>query len=169
MPHASLYTHSPKYYHSYFDLVTTDDLMVALKDNLDLIEEALLSIPEERLTYAYAPGKWTIEQVFRHIIETERILSYRALRFSRHDDTPQPGFDENLYIANTAHLRFSRLQLLDDLVSVRSATLSLYSTMNDSMLDFMGTANNVGVSARMIGFMIAGHAKHHLNVIGERY
>jgi len=169
MQDKSLYADAPAYYTYYFDLVETNDLLHELKQGGVRIHDFIASISEEKWHHRYEPGKWTTAEVVRHIIETERIFAYRALRFSRMDNTPLPGFDENEFIAHLADVQFSKQQTLREFQSVRAATLSLYESMNDRMRSFMGNANGLSVSAEMLGFMIVGHTEHHVGVIEERY
>lgn len=165
----TLYTKAPAYYHSYFDLVESDDLMEALRLNLAETTKLVSGISDVQWHSAYAPGKWTVAQVFRHIIETERIFAYRAMRFSRFDTTPLPGFDENKYIGQLQDELFSKEQLLREFAAQREATLCLFESMTPAMKSFEGVANGVCVNASMLGFMIVGHTRHHLRVIEERY
>ena len=165
----SIYPQAPAYYHYYFDLVESNDLLLELRKNKTSIADFIEQIPNEKWHFAYADGKWTVAEVIRHMIETERIFAYRALRFSRMDSTPNPGFNENEYIANLHEVRFSKEQLLRESLTVRDATMSLFETMTRPMLEFEGNANGNAVTAEMLGFMIAGHTQHHLCVLRERY
>ncbi len=92
------YNEAPNYYHHFFNLVTSEDLMAELRSSMDNTKAFIQSIPAEKADYKYAEGKWTVKQVLRHIIDTERIFVYRAFRFSRFDTTPLAGFDEDAYI-----------------------------------------------------------------------
>ncbi len=159
----------PDYFVYYTKLVPENELIEALRQSSEQTVELFSSIPVEKENYAYAPGKWTVKQVLSHLIDTERVFSYRALRFSRMDNTELPGYDENLFAAhaNTENLMLERL--IEEFRCVRKATLSLFEAMNEPMLDFRGTANNMACSARALGFMIAGHETHHGKVLRERY
>ena len=165
----SIYPAAPQYYHYYFDLVETNNLPVELAKNAAEVADYIRLTTQEKWNHAYAEGKWTVAQVIRHIIETERIFAYRAMRFSRLDATPLPGFDENAYIANLNTTEFTVTQTLREFQTVREASISLFETMTPNMLQFTGNANGLPVTAEMLGFMIVGHTKHHLNVILERY
>ena len=169
MQDKSLYAKSPAYYTYYFNLVESNNLLHELKESEVRISDFIDSIPEEKWHHRYAPEKWTVAEVIRHMIETERIFAYRALRFSRMDSTPNPGFDENEFIANLHEVLFSKEQLLREFLTVRDATVSLFETMTRPMLQFEGNANGNAVTAEMLGFMIAGHTQHHLSVLRERY
>ena len=165
----TLYSQAPAYYTYYFDLVESNNILVELRKNASDVVEFISSIPEEKWHFAYAVNKWTVAEVIRHIIETERIFAYRALRFSRFDETPLPGFNENNFIANLDALQFSKASLLREFQTVREATISLYEMMTSEMLKFTGNANGLSLSAEMLGFMIVGHTSHHVSVISQRY
>jgi uncharacterized damage-inducible protein DinB len=165
----SLYASSPVYCHYYFDLVQTDDLLAELSSDLDKTIEFFKSIPTEKEHFAYQEGKWTITQLLRHIIDCERIFAYRALRFARFDDTNLAGFDEDFYMAGLLSKKENLDILIEEFISVRNATISLFETFTDEMLDFHGTANNLKVSARAIGFCVVGHNMHHREVLNQRY
>ena len=157
------------YFVTYIDKAEGNDLIKSLREagnsTLRLIEE----LTEEQGQYAYAENKWSIKQVIRHITDAERVFAYRAFRFSRKDGTPLPGFDEDAYAKNDFSTHLSLKQIKDEFIQVRKATLSLYQTMDAEVLDFEGVASNLPMSARIVGWTIAGHNTHHLNVIRERY
>jgi len=163
------YNDSPEYCHPFFNLLATDDLLSELKQSKEFTLELIHSITKDKENYRYAPNKWTTKEVLRHVIDCERIYTYRALRFSRHDNTELAGFDENLYIANTNYIEHSLLDLNNEFEAVRNSTIALYKPMTSAMLDFKGKANNVGFTARTLGFMTVGHNIHHCNIIKEKY
>lgn len=117
----------------------------------------------------YAPEKWTVKDILQHIIDTERIFTYRALRFVRKDQTPLPGFDENAYAdaANTANRTVDDLLL--EFAAVRQSTLGLFLGFDEEMLQREGIASGNNISVLALGFTIVGHVVHHLNVIKDRY
>lgn len=167
--HPTLYAQAPAYCHYYFDLIESDNLIQEFEKNLRFVQNLIRSIPAEKADFAYAADKWTIKEVLRHIIETERIYSYRALRFSRSDSTELPGFEENDYIDQAREMQYDLNALEEEFTAVRMSTMYLYKTMTESMLDFKGIANKVNYTPRTIGFMIIGHAIHHCKIIQERY
>jgi hypothetical protein len=169
MQHPDLYLSSPQYCHYYFDLVTTDNLVLALQESKQHCLQVFSQISPEKENYAYDPGKWTTKEVLRHIIETDRILSYRALRFSRFDANPLPGFNENAYIENTRDMQYSMQSVLKEFESLRESIIQMYIPMTDEMLQFKGTANGLQYSPLALGFMVAGHTLHHCKVLQERY
>ena len=159
----------PVYFQNYVDKVVGDDIIKALKDQVIDIQAIISEIPEEKESFAYAEGKWTIKQVIGHIIDTERILGYRAMRFERKDTTPLPGFDENLFVANAAFNKQTLYSLAHEFAIVREANVSLFQTFDEEAYSQMGIANGNNVSVRSILYMIAGHATHHLGVIKSKY
>lgn len=160
---------SPAYYQKYFALVKEVDLLTALENTMNDSVNFFNSIPAIKENFRYANGKWSIKEVLSHIIDTERIMSYRCLRFSRKDATELPGYDENLYAPNANAGNRNLMDMIDEYIAVRKASISLFSYLTDEMLDFTGSANNLKVSARMMAWMMTGHNIHHCNVIKEKY
>lgn len=132
--------------------------------------KALLSeIPYESEGYAYAAGKWTIKELVGHMIDSERIMCYRALCFARGEQTPLPGFEENEYVQNASFNERTLYDLAHEFGAVREGTLSLFKYLKDEELDRVGTANGNPVTARILLYMIAGHHIHHDRILRERY
>jgi hypothetical protein len=161
--------HSP-YYAKYIALVPDDELTVAQHladqhhDTVDLLRRA-----RSKADHAYAPGKWTVKEVIGHLCDTERIMAYRALRFARADQTELPGFEENDYVRASNFSKRTIDDLLEELWSVRAATLSLAKHLPPEALTRQGTANGNAVSVRALLYIIAGHERHHLAILRERY
>lgn len=127
------------------------------------------NIPLDKFDYRYAEGKWTIKDIIQHLIDTERIFAYRALRFARNDKTKLSGFEENDYVDEANAAKRSIQDLLTELAVVRQATLSLFKSFLNEELLRMGTASNNPISVRALGFVIIGHQNHHQRVFQERY
>jgi uncharacterized damage-inducible protein DinB len=163
------YADAPEYYHYYFNLVTENNLETALISSSEMTSRLIYGISADKESYSYDTGKWTIKQLLSHINDTERILAYRALRFSRMDKTALSGFDEDLFAPNANTESRNLNHLLDEYISIRRATESLFEYLTDEMLDFKGNANNLSMTPRGIGFMIVGHNIHHMNILKERY
>jgi uncharacterized damage-inducible protein DinB len=157
------------YYHYYIGLVKDSDVIPALENTKQEILNFIKSLPEEKADYAYAPGKWSIKQVLNHIIDTERIFGYRALRFARGDAQAVPAFDENLYAQNASLQNSSLALLCEEFETVRKANQLLFQQLNDAELALKGQTAAGEVSVLSIGFMLCGHGLHHLKVIQERY
>ncbi len=117
----------------------------------------------------YAPGKWTVKDTIQHLIDCERVFAYRAMRIARTDQTPLPGFDENLYAETSGANGRSLDELLAEFACVRESNAMLFKSFSDSVLLHEGTTNGNPVSVLAIGFIIAGHTIHHMNVLRERY
>jgi uncharacterized damage-inducible protein DinB len=140
-----------------------------LKDNLKATRDFILSVPEEKLTYRYAEGKWTIKEILLHISDDERIYAYRALRFARNDATELPGFEQNDYVpVSNANARPIK-SILKELATVRQATLTLFNSFDRKALQRAGVANGHTMSVRAAAYHIAGHEIHHINIIKEKY
>jgi uncharacterized damage-inducible protein DinB len=157
------------YYEPYIEALGDQELSSGFQDGIEFSVAFFKTIPLDKHEFRYAEGKWTIKDILQHLIDAERIFAYRALRISRNDTTPLPGFEENDYV-ETAHAnRRSINDLLEEFAIVRKATVSLFSTFTDEELIRMGTASENPVSVRAIGFIILGHQKHHERIIRERY
>lgn len=157
------------FYANYIKNLGEVELIDILKISSEEFVNFIQNISEEKLNFRYAKGKWTIKEIIQHIIDTERILSYRALRFSRNDATELPGFDENWYVTYSNGNKRSIHNLLEEFVNLRKATISLFNSFTDEMFTYTGFANNYDMTVRALGFIIAGHQQHHLKVIKERY
>src|SRR6478609_2166562 len=142
-----------------------DELEISLHDFIKFVQ----NIPMDKFDYRYAEGKWTIKEIIQHIIDTERIFAYRALRISRNDKTPLPGFEENDYVDNTDAKSRSIQDLLTEFSAVRHSNLLLFKSFSDEQLRRIGVASNHEISVRAIGFILLGHLKHHQRVFSERY
>jgi len=158
------------YYQSYLKYLNAeDDLMELIRRQRDETLQFLASISEDRAGFIYAPGKWQLKEVVGHVCDTERILSYRALRIARKDKAPLQGFDENHYTPASNYNQRTLKNISEELRTVRDATLSLISNFNPEMLDFKGTANDQEISVRGVIYMIYVHQKHHMTIIRDRY
>ena len=143
----------------------TEELEISIHRFIKFVQE----IPMDKHEFRYAEGKWTIKEIIQHVIDTERIFSYRALRISRNDITALPGFDENDYALNTNANDRHLQSLLTELSIVRQSTLALFKSFSEEQIKRIGIASNHEISVRAIGFIIIGHQKHHQKVYKERY
>ena len=159
----------PSFYQNYVDNVKTNNIIKELTDQVLNIQAIISQIPEDKENYRYAEGKWSIKEIIGHIIDTERVLGYRAMRFARKDKTPLPGYDENWFVANANFQKQTLYSLGHEFAIVREANLALFKVWDEEAMSQMGVANNLDVSVRAILFMIAGHATHHINVIKTKY
>ncbi|MFZ2906709.1 MAG: DinB family protein [Cyclobacteriaceae bacterium] len=159
----------PAFYQKYVEYVQHMDVLDALQSSVDLSTALVLTIPEQRGTYAYAAGKWTIKEVLCHMMDAERIFAYRALRFARNDSTNLHGFEENDYAPQAnAHGRTLN-QLVNEMKNLRATSLDLFGSFTPEMMQRKGTANNKLISVINLGYCIAGHDNHHRKILVERY
>ena len=159
----------PDYYHRYINQVPENDLMEALKKQSVSFIQFLESLPAGKRDYRYAEGKWTIKEAVQHMIDTERIFAYRGLCIARKDSTPLPGFEENEYADNSKAGKRNWNEMLEEFKVVRRSTEILFGSFDNDQLETAGTASGKSVYVLGIGFIIAGHVNHHVNVIRERY
>lgn len=162
-------TRVPEFYHNYIKQVPDSDLMTGFKNQTATITDFLEHIPANKTDYAYAPGKWTVKEVLQHIIDAERVFTYRSLRFARKDSTPLPGFDENLFAHNAKAARRDWNELIEEFKSLRKATILLFGSFDDEQLDEAGVSNNYSNYVLAFGYIIIGHPLHHMRIIKERY
>lgn len=146
-----------------------DDAVLQLKSQRDAVVRLFSAVPEERATFRYAPGKWSIREVLGHICDAERIFSYRLLRIGRGDEAPLAGFDENTYVPAGAFEGRTLTDLIDEWSAVRNATVALVRGMPRDAWTRRGVANGKSVTAAALVYIIVGHVEHHLRILEERY
>ena len=161
-----------EFYQKYIDLITQDDLLVALAENRDALVRLFGSIPPAIEVFRYDANKWSIKEVLLHITDFERYLNFKAFVSIRNDkDTIISHPDREQYLFNSHTETRSIADLLPEFVSVRSSTISLFEHVNVAQLSNTGRHSNDvhAISARALGFAIAGHSVHHIRIIRERY
>jgi len=156
-------------YQEYFDLVAKGDYLTLLKQNSTKTIAFFEMLGDEKLGYKYAEGKWTIKQVFMHIIDTERVFSYRGLAAARRDASPHYRMDEELYARNVDPSARSLQSLISEFKAVRGSTEQLYEHLTDAQSKLPCNIVTHPMTARAIGYFLIGHVQHHLNVIQQRY
>ena len=159
----------PSYYSRYIDLIESDDILTALEKHNQEMHDLLSKIGEEAAAFRYEPEKWSVKEVIGHIIDVERIFTYRALRIARNDKTPLPEFDEDEYVKNANFDSRTLIDLSDEFRIVRESTLTLFYSFEDEIYDRVGTASGYRFTVRAVPFIIAGHEAHHRRVIREKY
>ena len=163
-------TEYPSFAAGYVSRILDDvEPIPALQRQRDDILRLLRAVSEEHSSYCYAPGKWSIKQCVGHMTDAERVFAYRMLRFARGDETPLPGFDENLFMQGAAFDDLGYADLVEGWRSVREATITLARTVAPDAWRRMGTASNQPASARGILYVTLGHTDHHRAVLVERY
>ena len=158
-----------RYFETYVNEYRGDDVLETLaaqgREACALFE----SRSDAEALFAYEPGKWTIKEIAGHLADSERIFACRALRIARGETTPLPSFDENEFMTRA---RFNELPiafLVENLAAVRAATILLFRSFNEEELTRIGTASDMPLSVRATAYIIAGHERHHLDFINERY
>jgi hypothetical protein len=165
-PEASEYA---AFYAGYIAKLPGGDLLRTLEQQEKDTAALLGAVPQAKGDFAYAPGKWTLKEVVCHIADSERVFAYRLLRIARGDQTPLPGFDEQSWVPNAGCAERTLADLVAELRVVRAGTLALLRHLPAEAATRRGTANNVEVSVRALAWIIAGHERHHLALIRERY
>ena len=166
----------PAYSQHYFDLIKTNtDILQELHDNFFKLKKLVYSLPEDKLLYRYAENKWTIKEILVHNIDDERIFAYRALRYSRNDQTPLHGFEQTDYVTYSCANDRSLESIFEEYESVRNATLTLFQNLPEDAfsrsgggIDEDGSIINIR-TVRALAYHIAGHELRHIKIIKERY
>ncbi len=158
-----------EYYGAYIALVPENDAIAALESQRDDTLKFLRSIPESKGDHRYAPGKWTVKEVIGHLCDGERVFAYRALRFARKDDTPLPGFDENTYVPAGAFHRRTVADLTAEYAAIREANLAMLRGLEPEAWVRSGPANGHSITVRALAFIMAGHGRHHAEILKTRY
>lgn len=154
----------------YIDLLPDDGLVLKhLETNFQMVKDFVYSLPTERLTVPHAPGEWTVKDILVHIVDDERIYSYRTLRFARGDTTELPGFDQELFAAQAGANDRTLEDIFEEYAAVRQATITLFNSFAASTYEKAGLANGHIMSVRAGIYHLAGHEVHHLNSMKEHY
>lgn len=157
------------FFSTYIKELNSIDLIEGLEISLHSFIRFVQEIPMDKFDFRYAEEKWTIKDIIQHIIDTERIFSYRALRISRNDPTSLPGFDENNFVDNTDANSRSIKNLLEEFSAVRYSTLYLFKSFSNEQLLRLGNVSKNKISVRALGFLVIGHQNHHQKIFSERY
>ena len=157
------------YYGRYISLVPEGDVLQTLSSQLEETLSLLGGISEARAGYRYATDKWSIKEVIGHVVDSERIFAYRVLRFARNDKAPIEGFDQDEFAQNSAFDERTLADLVEEFDHVRRANLLLFRSLSDEALSRHGIASEVDVSVRALIYIIAGHERHHMEVLKTRY
>ena len=158
-----------EYYDTYVSKVESDDVLPVLEKQTAELRQLFADIPEEKGSFSYADGKWTVKELLSHIIDGERIFAYRILRISRGDATPIEGFEHNGYIENSNANNRCISDLIEEFDLQRRANLLMLKNISDEDSRRMGTASEKPVSVRALAFISAGHVTHHIGILKERY
>lgn len=159
----------PEFYQGYVRTLGDGELVPLLLKSGDDFIGFCRNLTEVQGRYKYAPDKWSIKDVILHLIDSERVFAYRALRFARNDKTELSGFEQNDYVPEAHADERTIHNLLSEFTNVRAATVDLFSSFNEEIRKRSGIANGVEMSVEALGYIISGHLVHHMNVLNERY
>jgi DinB family protein len=157
------------YYDKYISLIPGNDVVATLSSQLPKTVALLSSLSEQDGELRYAPGKWSVKEALGHLIDTERIMAYRALRIARNDSTPLAGFEQDDYVRDGPYSELRLADLIEEFKAVRGATLALFRNLRAGDWTRQGVANKNDITVRALAYIIAGHELHHRNIIEERY
>ena len=157
------------YYKGYIDRVEGRQLSLILRQQRARLLEILDGMSEDQADYRYAEGKWSIKELIGHLIDTERVFVYRAMSIARGEQQSLPGFDQDDYAVRGGFHQRSILSLKGEYEAVRNASIAFFESLDPASWLKTGTANDVNVSVRAIGYILPGHEAHHLSVLQERY
>ncbi|MGH7647926.1 MAG: DinB family protein [Gemmatimonadaceae bacterium] len=158
-----------EYFDRYISKVPDGDVIELLGAQAGETRAMLGSLSDSDARFRYGPDKWSIKQVVGHLCDTERVMSYRALTFARGDQTVLPSFDENSWVKSSRFDERALSELLDELGAVRAATIALASGLSEDELLRRGRTQSGEYSVRAMVYMIAGHERHHQQILRERY
>lgn len=158
----------PVYYQPYIATVSAD-AWAEFEQQKESFAQFISNIPREKENYAYAPGKWTVKEVIGHLLDTERIMAYRALRFARNDQQELAGFEENDYVKHSNYSARSLESLAQEFIAIRTSNLFLFSQFTEQEWNRSGQANKNSVSVRALLYILVGHLNHHQKTLQERY
>ena len=156
------------FYKSYIDTVG-DHVIAELEHQINSFPAFLKGITNDKASFAYAKGKWTLKELIGHVNDTERIMAYRVLRIARNDQTPLPGFEEEDYVSNAHFADRTMESLAEEFGALRRANMYLISSFTEEEVNRTGTSNGVTISVRALIYILAGHLNHHRKIIEERY
>jgi len=157
------------YYEDYISRVSESDILPVLRSQMDELDVLLGRVEPEQETFRYAEGKWSIREIAGHLIDGERVFGYRAFCIARGEQQNLPGFDQNDYMLTAPYDRIELEDLLSELRLIRLGNIAMLRTLDEEAWSRTGSANNNQVTVRALVFILAGHVRHHMNVLRERY
>ena len=157
------------YYDRYISLIGDDDIIEVLEEQRKKSEKFLKTFTEKQGDYSYADGKWTMKEVLGHVIDTEKIMAYRALAFARGEKQSLPGFEQDDYVAESNFNNRSLADLINEFLTVRDSNIILFKSFDEEILNRRGIASESEVTVLALIYIIAGHEKHHMKILREKY
>jgi hypothetical protein len=157
------------YFAGYVALVPETDVLAVLDEQKAAFRRLAAAVPPDREGFRYAPDKWSVREVVGHLVDGERVFGYRAFAISRGERAPLPSFDENEYVAASGYDGVPLAELVGELVSARDANLAFLRRLDPEAWARRGTASGKTITVRALAWITAGHPRHHLNVLRDRY
>lgn len=164
-----LIQNTPLFYKGYVELAKGETPLEAIKKQAEEINQFFITAPFDQFEYQYEKGKWTVKEVIQHCIDTERIMSYRALALSRNEKQPINGYNEDAYVEQCNGNERNPEDLANEWIDLRKSTIHLFNSFNEIMMKRSGSCDGKELSVEILGAIIAGHATHHIQVIQEWY
>lgn len=162
-------TEYASYYQQYVNHVSEAEILPVLRTQMDDLDVLLDRVPAERETYRYAEGKWSIREIVGHLIDGERVFGYRAFCIARGETQNLPGFEQDDYLRTAPYDHIELEDLLSELRLIRLGNIAMFRTLDEESWSCVGTANGNEITARALAFIMAGHIRHHMQVLRERY
>lgn len=157
------------FYQDYIDLIRSENVMQTLVEQGQKMYSLIQQLSSEEANYRYADDKWSVREVIGHLIDTERVMAYRAMCISRGEQTSLPGFDQDKYVKEGNFSERDLQNLSAEYDAQRNANISLFNSLSRQQMLRTGTANDNRVSVRALAYIIAGHERHHINILQEKY
>lgn len=155
------------YFETYIGRVPETEIHPALDSQIAEIQ-AIGALADGQDDVLHAPYTWTIRQVIGHCLDTERVFGYRAMRFAAGDEISLPGFDQDLFVANTNYANNGLAELIEELVHQRRAHILMFRRMDQEAWYRRGQVDADGLSVRAAAYILVGHLRHHFAIIRER-
>ena len=159
----------PEFYQTYLRFLKDEEVIPFLQASANEFNYLLNTFSNEKAEFRYAEGKWNVKEIIQHILDAERVFTYRAVRFSRNDPTDLPGFDQDHYILHSESHGRDIKELMTEFTSTRYSTISFFSALSEDQMGRKGIASGAEFSVKALGYIISGHLLHHLEVIREKY
>lgn len=156
-------------YHNYIQELKEDNILDILEEQLSSNLGLFNNISEEKANYRYAEGKWSIKELLGHMLDTERIFAYRALCIARGEKQHLPGMEQDDYVREAGFDRRRFSDMVREYELLRLSNLLLFKSFSDNELAGRGIASDNEVTVLAILFIIAGHDRHHIKVLKEKY
>lgn len=159
----------PAYVSPYIATVPDGAVLDLMEEQTEEIGRFFGRLTPEEADYRYAPDKWSVKEILGHLIDGERVFSYRALRFARNDSTDLPGFDQDTYVAAGRFSDRSMQSLLDEFLPLRRSNTVLFRSFSEEELNRSGTADGRSITVYALAYVLVGHVLHHRNVLRDKY